>query len=199
MFSNIVKFLDDPFFLAIDLGTETLPALALGTERSEAGVMNFPPRPRGKGLVDKTLLFRGYVFLGLLNTAAVLAAYFWVLYQGGWRPGAQLEPNETTFLNPLHLKAMTVVFVGIVVMQIANVFACRSETLSVFKMGLWGNRLIFWGILFELLFTCVLVYLPFFQHIFNTIGIGWNEWGILVIFMVVIFFLEESRKRVLAK
>ncbi len=185
--------------LAIDLGTETLPALALGTERSEAGVMNFPPRPRGKGLVDKTLLFRGYVFLGLLNTAAVLAAYFWVLYQGGWRLGAQLEPNETTFLNPLHLKAMTVIFVGIVVMQIANVFACRSETLSVFKMGFWGNRLIFWGILFELVFTCVLVYIPSFQHIFNTIGIGWNEWGILFIFMLVIFFLEELRKRILAK
>jgi magnesium-transporting ATPase (P-type) len=185
--------------LAIDLGTETLPALALGTERAEAGVMNFPPRARGKGLIDKTLLFRGYVFLGLLSTAAVLAAYFWVLYQGGWRSGMQLEPNETTFLNPLHLKAMTIVFVGIVVMQIANVLACRSETLSVFKMGFWSNRLIFWGILFELFFTSVLVYIPPFQRIFNTIGIGWNEWGILFFFMVALFFLEELRKRILAK
>jgi len=185
--------------LAIDLGTETLPALALGTERSEAGVMNVPPRPRGKGLVDRTLLFRGYVFLGLLNTAAVLIAYFWILYQGGWRPGTQLEPNETTFLNPLHLKAMTIVFVGIVVMQIANVFACRSETLSVFRIGFWGNRLIFWGILFELVFTCALVYIPSFQHIFNTIGIGWNEWGMLFIFMLAIFSLEELRKRISAR
>jgi P-type Ca2+ transporter type 2C len=185
--------------LAVDLGTETLPALALGTERSEAGVMNAPPRPRGKGLVDKTLLFRGYVFLGLLNAAAVLSAYFWVLYGGGWRLGAQLEPSETTFLNPLHLKAMTVVFAGIVVMQIANVFACRSETLSVFKVGFWGNKLIFWGILFELLFTCALVYVPSFQHIFNTIGIGWKEWGMLSIFMIVVFFSEELRKRILAR
>ncbi len=54
---------------------------------------------------------------------------------------------------------------------------CRSETLSVFKMGFWGNRLIFWGNFFELLFTCVVVHAPSFQHIFNTIGIGWNEWG----------------------
>ncbi len=111
----------------------------------------------------------------------------------------QLEPSDTVFTNPLHLKAMTIVFVGIVVMQIANVFACRSETLSVFKMGFWGNRLIFWGILFELVFTCALVYIPPFQYIFNTIGIGWSDWGILFVFMLVIFFLEELRKRILAK
>jgi magnesium-transporting ATPase (P-type) len=94
---------------------------------------------------------------------------------------------------------MTIVFVGIVVMQVANVLACRSETLSVFKMGIWGNSLIFWGILFELLFTSALVYIPPFQHIFNTIGIGWHEWGILFFFMVVLFFLEELRKKILAK
>ena len=181
--------------LAIDLGTETLPALALGVEEPEPGVMDVPPRSKKQGVVDKLLLFRGYVFLGLLNTAAVLAAYFYVLYQGGWSFGMQLEAHETEFTNPLHLKATTMVFFGIVVMQIANVFACRSERHSAFKIGFFNNKLILWGIVFELVFASILIYVPFFQNIFNTIPIGWKDWELLLIFMVGIFILEELRKR----
>src|SRR4030065_433142 len=59
--------------LAIDLGTETLPALALGVEKPEKGIMELPPRPKTKGVIDKTVLFRGYIFLGLLNAAAVIS------------------------------------------------------------------------------------------------------------------------------
>lgn len=180
--------------LAIDLGTETLPALALGIEKPEPGIMDHPPRQKKKGIINNVVLFRGYIFLGLLNTAAVLAAYYGVLYSGGWKPGMQLETTDTAFANPLHLKATTIVFVGIVVMQIANVFACRSERHSAFKIGFLNNKLILWGILFELLFTATLVYVPFFQKIFNTIGLGWKDWGILFIFMAVIFILEELRK-----
>lgn len=185
--------------LAIDLGTETLPALALGIEKPEPGIMELPPRPRKKGVIDKIVLFRGYIFLGLLNTAAVLSTYYFVLFQGGWRPGMQLEPNDMTFTNPLHLKATTIVFVGIVVMQIANIFACRSEKYSIFKIGFFNNKLILWGIVFELAFTAALIYTPFCQKIFNTIGLGWQDWGILAVFMVVIFFLEELRKKMFNK
>lgn len=181
--------------LAIDLGTEIIPALALGIEKPEPGIMDLPPRPRKRGVVDKIVLFRGYIVLGLLNTAAVLSVYYFTLFHGGWRPGVSLEPNDTTFLNPLHLKAMTVVFVGIVVMQIANVFACRSEKYSVFKIGFFSNKLILWGIVFELIFTAAVIYLPFFQKIFQTIALGWEEWGILLIFMIAVFFLEELRKK----
>jgi magnesium-transporting ATPase (P-type) len=128
--------------LAIDLGTETLPALALGVEKPEPGVMDHPPRNRKQGIVDRLLLFRGYVFLGLSNTAAVLIGYFTVLIQGGWRLGQALEPVETAFTNPVHIKATTMVFVGIVVMQIANIFSCRSERLSAFRIGVLSNKLI---------------------------------------------------------
>jgi magnesium-transporting ATPase (P-type) len=181
--------------LAIDLGTETLPALALGVEKPEPGIMKLLPRQKKKGVIDKVVLFRGYIFLGLLNAVAVISVYYFVLFRGGWRPGMQLEPNDTTFVNPLHLKAITTLFVGIVVMQIANVFACRSEKLSAFKIGFFNNKLILWGIVFELILTCSIIYIPFFQKIFNTIGLGMQEWGILFVFMVIIFFLEELRKK----
>jgi potassium/sodium efflux P-type ATPase len=182
--------------LAIDLGTETLPALALGIEKPEPAIMELPPRPKKKGVVDKIVLFRGYIFLGLLEAAAVLIVYYFVLYKGGWRPGMQLEPDDTTFSNPLHLKAITMVFLGIVVMQIANVFACRSDKHSVFKLGFFGNKLVFWGIAFELLFAAVIVYTPFFQKVFQTTAIGWTDWAILFIFAPLIFFAEELRKKI---
>ncbi|MCJ7730255.1 MAG: cation-transporting P-type ATPase, partial [Sedimentisphaerales bacterium] len=182
--------------LGIDLGTEILPALALGIEKPEPNIMELPPRPKTKGIIDRIVLFRGYIFLGLLNTAAVLGAYYWVLYRGGWRPGMQLEPSDTVFENPLHLKAITMVFAGIVVMQIANVFACRSERYSAFKFGFLSNKLIIWGIVFELISLSLLVYIPFFQRIFNTISLSWQDWGILFVFMIIVFFLEELRKKI---
>lgn len=181
--------------LAIDLGTEILPALALGMEKPEPGVMELPPRPKGKGVIDKIVLFRGYVFLGLLEAAAVLTIYYFVLYQGGWRHGVQLEPDDTTFANPLHLKAITMVFLGIVIMQIANIFACRSDRHSAFKFGFFSNKLILWGIVFEIIFASAIIYTPFLQKIFQTTSIGWTDWGILIIFAPLIFLAEELRKK----
>ncbi|MFA6186651.1 MAG: HAD-IC family P-type ATPase [Phycisphaerae bacterium] len=181
--------------LAIDLGTEIFPALALGAEKPEPGIMELPPRPKKKGVIDKIMLFRGYIILGLLSTIATLGAYYLTLFRGGWKPGMQLEPNDTTFTNPLHLKAMTVLFVGIIVMQVANVFNCRSEKYSAFKVGFFSNKRIFWSIAISLAFTCVLIYVPFFQKIFQTTSIGWTEWGILFIFAALIFLAEEFRKK----
>jgi len=181
--------------LAIDLGTETLPALALGVERPEPGVMRLPPRHRKKGIIDKVVLFRGYIFFGLLEAVSVLVVYYFVLYQGGWSPAVRLEPDDTTFANPLHLKAITMVFLSIVVMQVANVFACRSDRHSVFKLGFFSNKLIFFGIVFELIFASTIIYTPFLQDVFQTTGVGWADWGILVIFALLIFLAEELRKR----
>jgi magnesium-transporting ATPase (P-type) len=181
--------------LAIDLGTEIFPALALGAERPEPGIMGFPPRPKNKGVIDKIVLFRGYIVLGMLSTIATLGAYYLILFQGGWKPGMQLEPNDTTFINPLHLKAMTVLFVGIIVMQVANVFNCRSEKYSAFRVGFFSNKRIFWSIAISLAFTCILIYVPFFQKVFQTTAIGWSDWGILLVFAPLIFLAEELRKK----
>jgi len=101
--------------LAIDLGTETIPALALGVERPEGDVMKAPPRRRDERLVDKAVLFRGYIFLGILSTVGVLSAYFYVLNKGGWHWGDTLLMS-----NPLVQQATTATFLGIVIMQIAQ-------------------------------------------------------------------------------
>jgi Ca2+-transporting ATPase len=182
--------------LAIDLGSEILPALGLGAEKPEPGIMSLPPRPKQKGLISQMVLFRGYVYIGLLNATAVLVAFYLALYQGGWRPGIQLEPNDMTFVHPLHLKAMTMVYAGIVVLQIGNVFSCRSEKYSALRFGFLSNKLILWGIVSEIVLVSMIIYVPFFQKIFATTALGWKEWGILFVLMIAIFLLEELRKKI---
>ena len=80
--------------LAIDLGTEILPALALGREPAEPGLMDRPPRTRSEGVIDRALLFRAWVFLGLIEAALVLAGFFFVLLRGGWSPGDDVSSGS---------------------------------------------------------------------------------------------------------
>ena len=117
--------------LAIDLGTETIPALALGVETPEVNIMNNPPRPLGKGLIDRSVLFRGYLFMGFISTIGVLFAYFYVLFNGGWKWGMVLPID-----NLLTREATTATFLGIVILQVGTVFACRSFKDSIFKSRL---------------------------------------------------------------
>jgi Ca2+-transporting ATPase len=95
--------------LAIDLGTDTLPALALGMGPAESDVMDRPPRSRQERLLNFGVIWRGYIFLGLIEASLVMSGYFWVLFSGGWQLGQSLA-----FTDPLYLEATTMVFVGIV-------------------------------------------------------------------------------------
>src|SRR5574341_158415 len=175
--------------LAIDLGTETIPALALGVERPEANIMKYPPRPRQHGLIDRALLLRSYVFLGLVGTVGALSAYFLVLHQGGWSWGMTLPLD-----HPLVRQASTATFLGIVLMQVGNVFACRSSRDSVFSRGFFSNRLIFIGIGFEILLQFLIVYHPWGNEIFSTAPLPAAVWFALVPFAVFLLFAEEARK-----
>lgn len=70
--------------LAIDLGTDTLPAVALGVGPSDSDVMDRPPRSRNEGLLNRFVILRGYLFLGLIEAVLVMSGYFWVLFNAGW-------------------------------------------------------------------------------------------------------------------
>ncbi|HET7139570.1 MAG TPA: cation-transporting P-type ATPase [Arthrobacter sp.] len=151
--------------LAIDLGTETLPALALGREREEPGTMMRPPRQRGQNVIDGPMLARAWGLLGGVSAVLVTAAFFTTLLIGGWRYGAD------TRTGPLHLVAMqatTISFLGIVACQIGTAFAARTQTASLAQIGLGSNRLLLLGIAFEIVFTAAVVILPPLQGIFDT-------------------------------
>lgn len=173
--------------LAIDLGTETLPALALGTERAEPTVMRQPPRVGG--LIDREVFFRGYVFLGGLSCLGVLFAYFHVLYSGGWTWGQVLPLDHL-----LARQAASATFLGIVLMQVANVFACRSSVEPLTRLGLFTNKLMLAGIALELALAYVIIYHPWGQEIFGTAALPAWVWLVLVPFGLALLLLEELRK-----
>lgn len=174
--------------LAVDLGTDMLPALALGAEKPTAGLMRQPPRDPKERLLNFKLLSRAYLFLGPIEAAAGLFGFFYVLRAGGWQ-GEMLAAN-----NLLYMQATTACLTAIIITQIANVFACRSFRESVFSIGFFSNRLIFAGIVFEIALQLFIVYHPWGNAIFATSPIAAQMWLILIPFAVLLFAAEEARK-----
>jgi len=175
--------------LAVDLGTDMLPALALGAEKPTPGIMKHPPRRRGERLLDLALLTRAYLFLGPLEAVACMFGFFWVLYQGGWSWGEMPAPDSL-----IYLQATTACLTAIVLTQMANVFACRSFSEPVIGPGFFSNRLIFAGIAVELLLQLFIVYTPWGNRIFSTAPLSISVWGMLIPFMLLILFADETRK-----
>ena len=175
--------------LAIDLGTDTLPAVALGVGPSDSDVMDRPPRSRNEGLLNRFVILRGYLFLGLIEAVLVMSGYFWVLFNAGWTFGVNLSAN-----NPLYMEATTMVFAGIVMAQIGNLFGCQTTRTSVFKVGVFKNNWIVRGIIFEVVLMISIIYIPFMQNIFNTAPLGINEWLYLISFIPIMIIAEELRK-----
>jgi hypothetical protein len=81
--------------LAIDLGTDTLPALALSREPAESGLMDRPPRPRRQGVISAGMLARAWRFLGVISATLVMAGFFLTLRHAGWHPGAYGAPTRS--------------------------------------------------------------------------------------------------------
>ncbi len=180
--------------LAVDLGTDMLPALALGAEKPTPGVMKQPPRQLKERLLDVPLIVRSYLFLGPIEAIACMFGFFWVLYNGGWVWGTMFPPT-----NVLYLQATTACLTAIIITQIGNVFACRSSKESVFRLGMFTNKLIFGGIAFEILLQLFIVYHPFGNKIFSTHPISLNTWLILLPFALLLFSAEEVRKFIAQK
>ena len=178
--------------LAIDLGTEIVPALALGREQAEPGIMQRPPRPRSEGVIRRSLLFRAWVFLGLIEAALVLAGFFYVLLEAGWSPGD--ETGSGSRLHDDYLRATTMTFAGIVACQVGTAVAARTERVSLRSIGFFSNPMLLWGIAFELVFTAAIVYVPFLQDVFGTAALGWNELAILATFPLIVWGADELRR-----
>jgi sodium/potassium-transporting ATPase subunit alpha len=175
--------------LAVDLGTDMLPALALGSEKPTPDVMKLPPRRPEERLIGLPLIARSYLFLGPIEAAACMFGFFWVLDRGGWTWGTMLATTD-----PLYLQATTACLTAIIVTQIANVFACRSLRESVFAVGLASNRIIFLGIAVELVLQLFIVYHPVGNAVFGTWPLPAAVWFALVPFAVFLLFAEEARK-----
>jgi magnesium-transporting ATPase (P-type) len=179
--------------LAIDLGTETVPALALGREQAEPGVMRRPPRARSSGVIDRPLLTRAWLVTGGVSAVLTMSAFLFVLLRAGWSPGD--ETGSGSVLHHAYLEATTITFLGIVLCQVGTAFAARAERESLRSIGLWSNRLLLWGIFFELVFAAAVVYAPPLQAVFGTAAPPPIALAILLSFPFIVWGVDELWRR----
>ncbi len=188
--------------LAIDLGTDMLPALALASEQPEPGIMNKSPRSRNERLLTVKGLARAYFFLGPIEAAVAMLAYFIVYFDKGitFAQLREIGANTKNYVNDhTYLAATTASFGAIIMSQIGNAFANRTNYDSVFKVGFFKNKLLLWGILSELIILFALVYIPKVNTLFNNTPIDLKYWLILLTFIPSVLIFEELRKLILRR
>jgi magnesium-transporting ATPase (P-type) len=120
--------------LALDLGTDTLPAIALGAEPPAPHVLDRPP-VSGR-LLSRGVARRAFGVLGPTEALVEMAAFVGTMLAAGWRPGDAFPTGATL------LAASGAAFCAVVAGQLANAFACRSSTRPVGRVPLGGNRLL---------------------------------------------------------
>lgn len=148
--------------LALDLGTDTLPATALGAERGARRVLDRPP-VRGH-LLDRSVAWRAFGVLGPAEALTSLAVFSLGLVLAGWRPGA------AALGAPAVASASGGAFLTVVVMQMANALACRSSSRPVWRLDLLGNRFLLIAIATSAAFALVCLAVP---AIARLLGQGW--------------------------
>ena len=175
--------------LAVDLGTDLLPALSLGAEPAEPDVMQRKPRARSERLLNLPTLLRAYAWLGVIEAVLSLSGFLFVFWLAGWRLGMPLPDSGV-----LYAAATTMTFAGIVACQVGNAFACRSDRRSSWRLGFGKNRLLLAGIAAELGLLASLIYIPPLQKVFGLAPLGPVHWLLLLAFPPTLLILEEWRK-----
>lgn len=175
--------------LAIDLGTDILPALALAVERGEGDIMHRPPRSKYEKLLTSQVLFTSYGIKGPIEAAAGFFCYFAVLQDGGWSFGQDLP-----FTDPLYMHAITAFFTAVIICQIANVFVSRTRRQSILAKGFFSNRMVLLGIVSELTILAFIIFNPLVNTIFNTAPISMRYVLMAVPFALILLFVDELRK-----
>lgn len=178
--------------LTIDIGTDMIPALGLGAEAPEANIMNQPPRKLNERLLDKKVIFIGFIWYGLIITFFALGGYFLVNYLNGWPGHALASPD-----SQVYVKATTMMLVGVVFSQIGMVMNNRTDRESVLKRGIFTNKYINLGLIVEIVILVCIIYIPILNDVFNTAPLGIIEWIYAIMIPFIVFGIEELRKKII--
>lgn len=180
--------------LAIDLGTDQLPAMGLGTERPEEGTMQRPPRPRSERLLNRPTVARIVLAIGPFAALAAMSSFLFVYWLDGWRPWEPLADE-----GALYLQATTMTMAGIVMAQVGAGLSWRTNRLSLRSVGLLSNRLLLIGIAVEVAMIALLAYTPGLSEVFHTGALGPAEWLFLCLWPPLVIAAEEVRKAFLRR
>jgi magnesium-transporting ATPase (P-type) len=187
--------------LAIDLGTDLFPALALGTEKPEPNVMNRPPRRRDQPLIERGLLARAFLWLGMIEAILCYTGFF-VVYRlfevdhlsalpllGSWL-GADTSGGGIN----VNLLAVTVFHAGVVMAQVGNAFACRTERERGRSLGWLSNPYLILGVTIEIGMILILIYYPPLAEVFQHAPLPPVVWLGLGLYGPILYSLDWLRK-----
>ena len=177
--------------LSVDLGTDLIPAIGLGKENAEKGVMDQPPRSPKSHLINKKLLLKAFAWYGLLSSIISTAAYFADNYWNG-----HVWPNlASSGLD--YSQATTMTLAAIIFCQIAAVLNIRYQRNTMFNKHFWDNSMIFIGILFEIILLLCICNVPFLRSVFGTAPLPGHNWIILACIPFVLIAVDELREVIL--
>jgi Ca2+-transporting ATPase len=183
--------------LWINLVTDGLPAIALGFEPGEKGVMQRPPRPPQESIFARGLGLR-ILWLAVVLTIVTLAGYYWAFADAG-QSIAELGGEFSIEENSAHEEALrvprTVAFMVLALGQIFHVIGLRSED-SFFRTWFQGNPFMFWAVISTFILQLAVVYVPFLQTAFETTALTPTQLGVSTGLAAVVLFVVEIEKAV---
>ena len=177
--------------LALDIGTDVLPALALGTEPPGAHVLTNPPTHRH--LIDRPSFIRAFGVLGPVEAFVELSAFIAVFWASGWRPGDAF--SDGAILRSASGAAFTAVVFG----QMANAFACRSTVRPVWRVGLTTNRFLLVALAAELAMLLGFLYIPPVAEILGQAGPTWAGFGVALLAIPAVIAADTAQKAVIGR
>ncbi len=191
--------------LWLNLLTDGAPALALAMEKGDPGIMERKPRPPSEPIINRTMRL-GIVVQTVAQTTAVLGAFvvglLWHL-----EAGALVPAGMSPFLYLLQHNwqgvdvqtAETMSFVTLSLCELFRAYTCRSERVSLFKLGVFTNKWMQYAVGLSIFLLGLVVSVPFLQPIFNTHFPNLREWGVIIGFSLLPAVLEELLKLYLRK
>lgn len=174
--------------LLIDLGTDQLPGLGLGSERPEKHIMKRPPVGKDEKILDKEVFKRGYLMNGMFEAGAAMFAFLGFLFLTGW------EYGNLDISDEYHRQAMTMTLLGAITCQMANVFTLRSWEDSLWNLE-GTNKMIWFGVGTEVIFVLLILYAPAVQTVFNTATVPLEYLLLLIPFPILLLLNHEWYKK----
>ncbi len=176
--------------LAVDLGTDIVPALALGVEPPEPDIMDRPPRDLKEHVITWPLLVKAYVFLGGFQALAAMAAFYFMY----WTSDHVWQWLDLPAEGTLYQAATAMTLACIVTTQIGNLFTQRSESLSCLRVGFTTNRMVWIGVVSELALVSLIIYLPGLRPVFGVAPFPLENWLFLLACAPLLLLVDEVRK-----
>jgi Ca2+-transporting ATPase len=174
--------------LAIDLGTDVFPSLALGLEPAEPGTMRERPIDPKESLMG-SLGFWRLVYVGSIMATGAIIAFLWSMARGGWHFGQGIDFNSA-----LYIKSTAAAYAVLAMTQMANLLQARSEKLSVFALGFFKNKYVIGAIVISVAMLTAFLHIPFFQKYLHLSPIDSLDWLVVAGATLAVFLFEEARK-----